>query len=53
MLATVAKIGHMYCVLLGGKVIKRYSSPANAKSHRDEINMAIQNPRNLNQKPNA
>lgn len=51
MFAEAIKIDHMYCVVLGGKVITRYSSPANAKYHSEAINMAIHNPPNLNQKP--
>jgi len=51
MKAQAQKIDDLYCVILGGVVIKTYSSPANAKLHRDAINSAIHNPPRLNQKP--
>jgi hypothetical protein len=51
MLAYAIKHDLKYCVVLAGQCIKSYSAPDNAKRHRDAINMAIQNPPNLNQKP--
>ena len=51
MKAQAKKIDDLYCVVLGNEVIKTYSSPANAKLHRDAINFAITNPPGLNQKP--
>lgn len=54
MRAYVDRVGSLYAVKLGcenGFTVKTYSSMENASAHRDEINMAIDNPRNLNQHP--
>jgi len=49
--AIAKRVDSLYCVMLAGEIVATYSSPVNAKLHKDAINSAIKNPPNLNQKP--